>query len=615
MRKVICLCGQQVRTTPEMAGMTISCARCGRNLQVPAKVDDRLSAPGLHTEHLQDHPVLHHRRDARQTAGELLRENAFDDDNFDSEGLTVGKVIAGAILSLATIAVVAGIVLYLPALRAPGGLLAPKYDPKQFVKVEEEKPKEYWANHVAWVNDFSQVPSGNKIGELSKKIVAKGSEYDSQGFWTLLDEHVFDDRVVGPEGSRLAVKDQISVASILDHLKSQPIDSISIPELSGLAAWDIIGVHNKRTTVGVLVRYFNDPWSPKSVFEDPTTRDALQRICTFEELSSVTENFLDTRVVKEVKRTDAQAPSDEEASTSTAKTYYGITTPTFGYLVLLFDFTDGAVKWIDVLPLPGEVPYSRASGTLVQKDWVIFRRRVGMLNQKNTEVVQTNDEAWIDAFGEYDSADSYPFADTLIFSKNPIDQETAEALSASTYTVKQDRSKQLIKIAQALRTDPSAYHQLANNFRQRYPGDIAADALAVSMWFQHWNNRPTDDRKRILAKQMFDTIQRLRESTSDTFLLDLEYRIHDSIGNNDELTAMESELDALDLNSTAILKSRLRRACENKDKQQILQALQDINATWLAQPKVTKSDSTNEQWETLRKSWAPVSPSANQNAF
>jgi hypothetical protein len=238
-----------------------------------------------------------------------------------------------------------------------------------------------------------------------------------------------------------------------------------------------------------------------------------------------------------------------------------------------------------------------------------------MLNQKNTEVVQTNDEAWIDAFGEYDSADSYPFADTLIFSKNPIDQETAEALSASTYTVKQDRSKQLIKIAQALRTDPSAYDQLANSFRQRYPGDIAADALAVSMWFQHWNNRPIDDRKRILAKQMFDTIQRLRESTSDTFLLDLEYRIHDSIGNNDELTAMESELNALDLNSTAILKSRLRRACENKDKQQILQALQDINATWLAQPKVTKSDSTNEQWETLRKSWAPVSPSANQNAF
>lgn len=615
MRKVICQCGQQVRTTPEMAGLSIACARCGRSLQVPAKVEDKLSAPGLHKEHLQDHPVLHHRREARQTAGELLRENAFDDDNLDSEGLTLGKVIAGIILSLATIAVVAGIVLYLPALRAPGGLLAPKYDPKQFVKVEEEKPKEYWANHVSWVNDFSLIPSGNKIGELSKKIVARGSEYDSQAFWSLLDEHVFDDRVVGPEGSRLAVKDQISVSSILDHLKSQPIDSISDPENSGLAAWDIIGVRNKRTNVGVLVRYFHDPWSPKTVFEDPVTRDTLQRLCTFEELISVTDHFLDSRVLKEGKRKETESTPNEQNNTSIKKTYYGITTPTFGYLVLLFDFTDGAVKWIDVLPLPGEVPFSRASGTLVQKDWVIFRRRVGVLNQKDTEVVKTNDEAWIDAFGEYDSADSYPFADTLIFSKNPIDQETAEALSASTYTVKQDRSKQLIKIGQSLRTDPSAFDQLATNFRQRYPSDISADALAVSMWFQHWNNRPIDERKKALAKQLIDTLQRLRESTSDPLLLDIEYRIHDSIGNNDELIAMESELAALDLNSTAILKSKLRRACETKDKQQILQVLQDINATWLAQPKISKTESTAEQWETLKKGWAPVSPNANPSSF
>ena len=589
-----------------MEGTTIQCDRCGKDVQVPARPIDKLSAPGLHPELITDNPVLFHRREARPMSNELLSDNMFDiDESLAEDGLTIGKILAGLVLSLAGVCVVSAMVIWWPMLRGPGGLWgnttmgATPIGADSKKKEPEALPKDWWSKTSTWSQDFSQVPSGTKIEQIANLITKEGIANNPSEFWSLLDVRAFDNRVVGPEGSRLAVKDQVSVATILDYFKSQVLDSVSAPQTAGLSDWHVVGVHQKRTTVGVLVRYFNDSWSPNAIFDNEKLIGPIQRLCTYDEIAEAGKDLLSRRV-SESKLGD-QEKKDRKNS------HFGMLTPCFGYVVLLFDFTDGDVKWIDVVPFPSEVPMSRASGTLVQKDWVIFRRRVGILNSQDKQASMGNDEAWIDAFGEYRSAENYPFADTLIFSKNPIDQSIAEELSAATYGVSQERSKQLIKIAQVLRTDPSSFSQLVASYYDKFPSDISADALGVSMWFQHWDKRPADDRKRELGRDLLASISRLKTVTADPFLLDIEYRIKNSIDPNADFVGLEKELQLRKFNSSSLLQTKIQRACDRGSKADLLQAIKQLNALWASQPGVTLEESTKDRWESLRSSWMPHS--------
>jgi hypothetical protein len=216
-----------------------------------------------------------------------------------------------------------------------------------------------------------------------------------------------------------------------------------------------------------------------------------------------------------------------------------------------------------------------------------------------------NDEAWIDAFGEYRSAENYPFADTLIFSKNPIDQSIAEELSAATYGVSQERSKQLIKIAQVLRTDPSSFSKMTASYNDKFTSDISADVLGVSMWFQHWDTRPTDERKRELGRELLASIARLKAVTADPFLLDIEYRIKNAIDPNADFVALENELQLRKFNSSALLQTKIQQACSQGSKTELLQAIKQLNALWASQPGVKMEESTKDRWESLRSNWTP----------
>lgn len=606
MRKVICQCGRQVRTTPDMEGTIIQCGRCGKDVQVPARPVDKLSAPGLHPELITDNPVLFHRRESRPMSNELLSDNMFDiDESLAKDGLTIGKILAGIVFSLAGVCVVSAMVIWWPMLRGSGGLWANTTMGATPLRADNNKkepealPKDWWSKTNKWSQDFSQVPSGTKIEQIANLITKEGMANNSSEFWSLLDVRAFDNRVVGPEGSRLAVKDQVSVATILDYFKSQVLDSVSAPQTAGLSDWDVVGVHQKRTTVGVLVRYFNDSWSPNAIFDNEKLLGPIQRLCTYDEIAEAGKDLLSRRVLE-------SKPGDQEKK-DRKNSHFGMLTPCFGYVVLLFDFTDGDVKWMDAVPFPSEVPMSRASGTLVQKDWVIFRRRVGILNSQDKQASMGNDEAWIDAFGEYRSAENYPFADTLIFSKNPIDQSIAEELSAATYGVSQDRSKQLIKIAQVLRTDPSSFSQAVSSYYDKFPSDISADVLGISMWFQHWDTRPADDRKRELGRDLLLSTSRLKTVIADPFLLDIEYRIKSSIDPNADFVGLENELQLRKFNSSSLLKTKIQRACDQGSKADLLQAIKQLNALWASQTGVTMEESTKDRWESLRSSWMPHS--------
>jgi len=587
-----------------MESQNIQCGRCSKDVEVPERPVHNRSVPGLHPELITDTTVLLHRSEGRPMPNALLRDNMFDiDESLAENGLTFGKILAGLILSLAGVCVVSAMVIWWPMLRGPGGLwgsttmsatpLATGSDKKE----PGALPKDWWSKTSTWSQEFSQVPSGTKIEQIANLITKEGIANNPSEFWSLLDVRAFDNRVVGSDGSRLAVKDHVSVATILGYFKSQVLDSVSAPETAGLSDWDIVGFHQKSTTVGVLVRYFNDSWSPNAIFDNEKLLGPIQRLCAYDEIAEAGKDLLSRRVSE-------SKPGDQEKN-ERKNSHFGMLTPCFGYVVLLFDFTDGDVKWIDVVPFPSEVPMSRASGTLVQKDWVIFRRRVGILNSQDKQASMGNDEAWIDAFGEYRSAENYPFADTLIFSKNPIDQSIAEELSAATYGISQDRSKQLIKIAQVLRTDPSSYSQLVASYYNKFSSDISADALGVSMWFQHWDTRPVDDRKRELGRDMLASSSRLKKTTADPFLLDIEYRIKNSIDPNADFVGLENELQLRKFNSSSLLQTKIQRACDQGSKADLLQAIKQLNALWASQPGVTMEESTKDRWESLRNSWMP----------
>jgi hypothetical protein len=134
---------------------------------------------------------------------------------------------------------------------------------------------------------------------------------------------------------------------------------------------------------------------------------------------------------------------------------------------------------------------------------------------------------------------------------------------------------------------------------------MSADAIAISMWFQHWNSRPIDDRKRLLGQAILESLSRLKKATSDPFLLDIEYRIKRAIDPNADLSQMENELQKRSFNSTALLQVKIQRACNQGSKAELLKAIKQLNALWASQPGVKMEESTKDRWESLRSNWTP----------
>ena len=125
------------------------------------------------------------------------------------------------------------------------------------------------------------------------------------------------------------------------------------------------------------------------------------------------------------------------------------------------------------------------------------------------------------------------------------------------------------------------------------------------MWFQHWDTRPLDDRKRELGRDLLASISRLKKATADPFLLDIEYRIKNSIDPNADFVGLENELQLRKFNSSSLLQTKIQRACDQGSKADLLQAIKQLNALWASQPGVTMEESTKDRWESLRSSWIP----------
>lgn len=592
MGSVICRCGQQIRTSAR-SGTKVQCPRCETWLTVVEKVLD----PGR---------AMEEKRIGSDPGILLGRTYASDPSHYGNESGQPGSPHeTGEIKSTLSRWILLALILFM----LPVAALVWAYsgstttDSKRAGEGMKRDSKEMdrqsfvWGQ-LDWKNNFDTYPNGSKVEQLAEKIAQTGRLLESSKFWEQLDVSAFEKKVLSPGGSLVAYQEKTPIKQILDGLKTIPIDTVSKPDLIGACRWDVIGVHPgpEPESIGVLIRYFNEPIELSKFVLSETWISELSKILRMEEYFNVARDLYARRSGKGVNQgyLDQQSSVQEQA-------YESIFTPYFGYMVLIFKVSSEGVLWSDTVAIPSEVRLSRACGTLLQKDWYAFRKRVSVEPQRTP--VGWAAEGMIDVLGEYNSLEEQSYGHELVFGETKPDGETVARIERGIPSISPSRSKDLVSVAIAATSNYGMLRESVTAFRKTYPKDIGLDALLISIWLRHHSASRSGMTFGDFGEVFVDAADRLYARYKDPLLFDIKARIYWSHGqrqqSDDQLALAERSGNA----SIFYFQRRIESALENNDKAEALSYLSKFSTFWLGQPGVILEADTSSSLKKLDRTW------------
>lgn len=242
MGKVICRCGQQVRTTAK-SGTQFECPRCQSILTVSEKVldaEDRIHAPLV--EPLESPTATRQNRSSARVktpeSESLEPETKIAKGSSSYLGLTLGFAFLATALGLILS------VIFWPSKKT----VSPSKVSNTATASKSQVQEPAWSSITKWTTDFSSYPSGNQMQSLIQKINSSAQALDSRGFWSQVDTKSFQKRMLSTDGSLRALEDRLGAEKVIDKLGSFPIESVSVPSKTFTSDWEIIGVAQKGKT-------------------------------------------------------------------------------------------------------------------------------------------------------------------------------------------------------------------------------------------------------------------------------------------------------------------------------------------------------------------------------
>ncbi len=582
MSRAICRCGQQVRTNAK-SGAKVQCPRCDAWLDVAERMLDPDRA--MDEKRIGSDPGVLLRRTQASNPSEKIKASV---GHLDSIG--IGRIMLVSLLA----AIPLGLMLW-----AYFGLASSS---KKLISID--KPDSSTTAEVGslgwgqldWKDKFEAYPNGAQVKQIATKIADSGMLLDPGRFWEQLDVSAFEKNALSPGGSLVAYQEKIPIKQIVDDLKSIPFDTVSKTNEIAHCRWDVLRVHQVPESLGVLVRYFQEPMSVSELVMSDDWISGLRRILSVEEYFNVAKDLYSRRKTSEPNMIGSEKQKGiQEQSTES------IFTPYFGFAVLTFSVSEGAVLWSDVTGIPSEVPLSRACGTMFQKDWFAFQKRSRVQQQRIPSGWKA--EGIIDVFGEYESPEDQSFARELVFSETKPDSETVARIDRAIPSVSSSRAKELISVALSV---TSNYGQLKENvsiFRKNHPKDLGLDVLLLSLWMRHHDSKRSGLTYDDFGVVFVDAADRLFASFKDPTLIDIKARIYWSHSRQEESEEQLSLAQDLGTTSAFFFKRRIEHALEKADKSETLSYLSKFNTFWLSQPAVIIEYDTKTTWNNLVKRW------------
>jgi hypothetical protein len=339
-----------------------------------------------------------------------------------------------------------------------------------------------------------------------------------------------------------------------------------------------LAIYQHQKDTGVLVRYYRES-TPSVLDRNGQWINECYSLVGRQKLAAACSMIFGANSKIEISSQSEKDASDQ--SLPSPNFYF---TPEFGYFVLIFQVRSDSsdIVWTDMIPLPSQVPISRAS--------------VLNLGDKQSSGENREGNRFVDIFGEYVSNSEKPFATMML--AGPQEGQSEPPLKALRLVeqIPLGRSRRLIETAQAALTDTNLLGQRMMRFKKEYPEDLGSDALVISLWcHQRKTNRQLmsfEESGRVLV----DATQRLFMKTSDPLLLEIQSRIYNSYGRGQEALKAVSEAETLALKSFYLLETRIHECIESKDQQRLLDYLSQLDDYYRNQPDWVFDPEVLNQW-------------------
>lgn len=584
MGRAICRCGQQIRTNAK-SGAKVQCPRCETWLTVFEKVFDPDKA--MDEKRIDSDPGIllrdTHARESSEKIGASVGHN-------DATG--IGRIVIVSLL----VAIPVTIMLWAYFSFASSSKKLPRVEKADSLRTAEVRSQGW--GQIDWKVEFEALPKGAQVKQIASKIADTGMLLDPGRFWDQLDVSAFEKNVRSPGGSLVAYQEKMPIKEIIDGLKTIPLDSVSETDLIGACKWDVIGVHPgpEPESIGVLIRYFNEPIELSKLVMSEAWISEMSKMLSLEEYFNVAKDLYARRSGKEFNRgaLDRQQSLQEQV-------YESIFTPYFGYMVLIFKSSSSGVLWSDTVAIPSEVRLSRACGTMLQKDWYAFRKRVSVEPQRVPEGWTA--EGLIDIFGEYNSLDEQSFGREIVFGDSKPDSETVVRIERAIPSISPSRSKELVSVAIAATSNYGRLKESVSAFRKIYPKDIGVDALLLSIWMRHHSSSRSAMTFGDFGEVFVDAADRLYAKHKDPILFDIKARIYWSHGQRQPTDEQLALAERFGNASAFYFQRRIESSLENNDKAKALSYLSKFSTFWLGQPGVVLESDPNSSLKKLHRTW------------
>jgi hypothetical protein len=454
-----------------------------------------------------------------------------------------------------------------------------------------------WSSTSTWERDFKKIPKGAEIQAISERVAKSGKSLDSRKFWDILDTKAFEKKVFSPGGSLRALQEKIPIDKIIEKLGRFPIESVSTPQSTFSGDWEVLGLTQRGSEMGLLVRYYYEHLDIASLVYSDEWIKSIGKLISIEEYLHVAKDLYCQREYRsETLPIAKQVATDDEFGAMQT-----IFTPLFGYMVLIFDLSGKEVVCNDVVAIPAEVALSRASGVVFEEDWIAFSRKVAVGNKSVPQ--GWSPEKTIDVFGEYETSGDDFISKSLVFAENRPDAETTERIERLIPSVTPDRSQQLVRIAQAVTSNYGELKMRVEQFRQSYPQDVGCDALLISLWLRFHDGKRSGMVLENFGTVFLDAAERLSGWTSDAMLFEIKSRIYASHGRIEESNRELDQAQRAGKKSVYMYRRGIEQAIEKGDKLEVLKLLANLNSHWIGQPGVSLASNQQNVLRILSKKW------------
>lgn len=591
MAKLICQCGQQIRTNAK-SGTQLACPRCGNMVKVSQKV---LESPGFRSDSYLLQPSTRSPKPDEKPVTKNPEVATLKNRFRFSVGLGLSFLFLSVSLGL----------VYLALFRTNPDEEKTEVDwSDQSESLRNSLSEFRWSSDLNWKNDFHLYANGKTVQSNAERIAQTGCLIDPQKLWDILDIQTFEKRVLLPSGSFRAFTEKTPVEKLVQKLQRFPFESISTPQATAISNWQVVGVKKHGNDLGVLVRYFYEHLNVPNFASRDSWFESLSSLMTSQEYLNVASGLYSKR--------NANVILDEIIERGTKEVPLGnqtIFTPLFGYMILVFDIKDTDARWCDAIALPSGITLSRSCGVLFDEDWIAFKKKVEI--DRNPIPQGRTPEKTIDVFGEYSYSSDESLGKSLVFAENTPDAQTTQWLERMISSVTPDRSRQLIEIAQAVTSNYVDLKGRIQQFHSNFPGDFGCDSLLLSLWL-----RFHDGKRSVLVFDDFgvhfvEAADRLYSMTEDHLLLELKSRIFSSHGKVLESDQLLTLAEQAGIRSAYSYSRRIEQAVSRNDKTAVLELLAQFNSLWITQPGVILPADPRLVSRTISKKWPKASSGDN----